>query len=102
MRFSFKLELDKQELTFEVERIYRNKQIERFRVSLTGGAKSFIVQWDKPNIEAKKLNKAVQWQMVEGYLNNPHTLQLIYQEIESGIANQLPPFQGTLNFNTLL
>ena len=102
MKFSFKLELDRQECTFDVERIYRSRQIERFRVTLIGGAKSLIVQWDKPNIEAKKLNKPVQWQMVEGNLNNMYTLQLIYQEIENGLINQPPPFQGTLNFNTAL
>jgi hypothetical protein len=100
VKFNFKLELEKLECTFNAERIYRSKQVERFKILLVGSNKFVIIQSDRPNIEAKNLSKPINWHKVEGHIENAHTLKLIYQAVEEGIRNQPPPFQGTLNFNT--
>ena len=97
VRFSFQLELDKKQLTFEVERIYRSRQTERFKVMPIGAKVFIIVQCDRPNIELRKLQKPINWHKVEGYITDPHTLQLIYQEIENAFDSPPPAFQGTLN-----
>lgn len=101
MKFNFKIELEKQEITFDVERIYRSRQMERYKVSIVGTKKFIIIQSDRPYIEVKKINKAVEYRLVEGEMKNAHTLQLIFQEIEEAHKNQPPPFQGTLNFDAL-
>jgi len=98
VKFSFKAEVDGQLLTLTAERIYRSKQSERFKLSITGTDYILIVQPNRPFVEAKNNGKAAQWHIVEGIAQDKSKLEKVYQQLEKAIKNQPPSFQGTLNF----
>ena len=85
-------------ITFTAERIYCSKQNERFRLTLMGSNESVIVQNNRPAIYAKKLNKSVQWHVVEGTVQDKAALLPVYQKLEETINNIPRVLQGTLNF----
>ena len=85
-------------ITFTAERIYCSKQNERFRLTLAGSNESIIVQNNRPTIEAKKLDKPVQWHVVEGTVQDKTALLPVYRKIEETINNIPHVLQGTLNF----
>lgn len=85
-------------LTLTVERIYRSKQSERFRLSITGTDYKIIIQTNRPAVELTKTNKAVQWHVVEGKAEDKAKLEPVYKQLEKVIEEQPGSFQGTLNF----
>lgn len=85
-------------ITFTAERIYCSKQNERFRLTLAGSSESIIVQNNRPGIEAKKLDKPVQWHVVEGNVQDKTALLPVYKKIEETMNNIPRVLQGTLNF----
>jgi hypothetical protein len=98
VKFTFKAEMQGLMITFTAERIYCSKQNERFRLTLVGSDESIIVQNNRPSIEAKKLNKPVQWHVVEGKVQDKAALLPVYKKIEETINNIPRVLQGTLNF----
>lgn len=84
--------------TFTTERIYCSKQHERFRLTLAGSNESIIIQSNRPAIEAKKLDKAIQWYIVEGVVKDKEALLPVYKKLEETINNIPRVLQGTLNF----
>jgi len=85
-------------ITFTAERIYCSKQNERYRLTLVGSNESIIVQNNRPAIETKKLNKPVQWHVVEGKVEDKAALIPVYKKMEETINNVPRVLQGTLNF----
>jgi len=85
-------------ITFTAERIYCSKQNERFRLTLVGSNESIIVQNNRPAIETKKINKSVQWHVVEGIVQDKAALLPVYKKLEETINNIPRVLQGTLNF----
>jgi hypothetical protein len=59
VKFNFKLEVEGRDFTFEAERIYRSKQVERFRITAIGTGQFLIIQSNRPLIEAGKTDKQV-------------------------------------------
>ncbi|TKK64926.1 hypothetical protein FC093_21360 [Ilyomonas limi] len=84
--------------TFTAERIYCSKQHERFRLMLIGSDESIIVQNNRPAMEAKKLDKPVQWYVVDGIVKDKEALVPVYKKMEETINNIPRVLQGTLNF----
>ena len=80
MKFTFKAEMQGLLITFTAERIYCSKQNERFRLTLVGSSDSIIVQNNRPAVEAKKLNKSVQWHVVEGIVQDKAALIPVYKK----------------------
>lgn len=85
-------------ITFTAERIYCSKQNERFRLTLAGSNESIIIQNNRPATEAKKLNKPVQWYIIEGAVKDKEALLPVYKKMEETINNIPRVLQGTLNF----
>jgi hypothetical protein len=98
VKFTFKAEMQGMMITFTAERIYCSKQNERFRLMLVGSDESIIIQNNRPAIEAKKLNKPVQWHVVEGKVQDKDALLPVYRKIEETINDIPRVLQGTLNF----
>jgi hypothetical protein len=98
VKFIFKAELQGLMITFTAERIYCSKQNERFRLTLANSKESIVVQNNRPATEAKKLNKPVQWHVVEGIVQDKTALLPVYKKIEETINNVPRVFQGTFNF----
>jgi hypothetical protein len=98
VKFTFKAEMYGLMTTFTAERIYCSKQNERFRLMLAGSNESIIVQNNRPAMEAKKLDKPVQWYVVEGNVKDKDALLPVYRKIEQTINNIPRVLQGTLNF----
>lgn len=98
MEFTFKAELQGLMITFCAERIYCSKQNERYRLTLAGSGQSIVVQNNRPAIEAKKLDKTVQWHVVEGTVQDKTALLPVYKKMEETIRDIPPVLQGTLNF----
>ena len=84
--------------TFTAERIYCSKQNERFRLMLSGNNESIIIQNNRPAIEGRKLDKPVQWHVVEGNVKDKTALLSVYKKLEETINNIPRVLQGTLNF----
>lgn len=85
-------------LTLTAERIYRSKQAERFRLSITGTDYKIIIQTNRPAVESTKTNKTVQWHVVEGKADDKAKLEPVYKQLERELDRQPSSFQGTLNF----
>ena len=85
-------------LTLTAERIYRSKQSERFRVTITGTSYKIIVQTNRPAVESTKGNKTIQWHLVEGNTEDKTKLEQVYKHLEKSLLKQPSSFQGTLNF----
>ena len=85
-------------LTLTAERIYRSKQSERFRLTITGTDYNIIIQTNRPLIDATKGNKVMQWHVVEGKTDDKTKLEPVYKQLEKALAKQPSSFQGTLNF----
>ncbi len=98
MKFSFKAEVEGMMITLTAERIYRSKQSERFKLTIVGTDSVIIVQTNRPAVEEKKAEKAVQWHVVEGKIADKNKLENVYQQLEKAIHKQPSSFQGTLNF----
>ena len=98
VKFSFKAEVDGLMVTLTAERIYRSKQSERFKLSITGTSYELIVQTNRPLAQAKPNGKAAHWYIIEGTAYDKTRLDKVYRQLEK-YSNHLPAsFQGTLNF----
>ena len=85
-------------LTLTAERIYRSKQSERYKLTITGTDYAIIIQTNRPAVEEKKGGKTIQWHIVEGKADKQTALDDVYKQLEKAITNQPARFQGTLNF----
>jgi hypothetical protein len=98
VKFIFKAEMKGLITTFTAERIYCSKQNERFRLMLSGSNESIIIQNNRPAIQTKKLDKPVQWHVVEGKVQDKAALLPVYKKLEETMNNIPRVLQGTLNF----
>ena len=85
-------------LTLTAERIYRSKQSERYRLTITGTDYSLVLQTNRPAVEEKKNTKTVQWHIVEGVALDKDRLENVYKQLEISIDKHPSFIQGTLNF----
>ena len=78
--FRIRIEIDRRYRYFQVDEIYNDGSIERYR--LTGKNKAVVLQSNRPLLRAKGLkHKKVEWKLIEGLIQVSYGLNLVIAEI---------------------
>ena len=78
--FRIRIEIDRRYRHFQVDEIYNDGSIERYR--LTGRNKSVVIQSNRPLLRGKGLkHKKVEWKLTEGLIQVSYGLNLVVEEI---------------------
>ena len=78
--FGIRIEIDRRYRYFQVNEIYNDGSIERYR--LTGKNKAVVLQSNRPLLRAKGLkHKKVEWKLTEGIVQVSYSLNLTIDEI---------------------
>lgn len=82
MVFKFRILYERRYRNLIGEVIHTDKISERIKVS--GRNRSIIIQSNRPLLLSKGLKRRrVDWKLVEGNMNSPFVLGLIYEEVEN-------------------
>jgi hypothetical protein len=101
MQFEIRIDMPSGKYRMQVERIYAGDSIEKFKV--TGGARSFILQSNRPQLLASNAKKEIQWKILEAPPTNPGNLEnttyavyKIMQEIGLHLSKTEPDYRSYL------
>jgi hypothetical protein len=92
MKFEIIVDVSGRPYKMQVEKIYEDSWIEKFRV--TGGNKSIVIQSNRPRLKAMGSTKQITWDVVEGEIDrSPERIEAttmalfrMYQGVESWLA----------------
>jgi hypothetical protein len=81
MIFKFRILFERRYRNLIGEVIHTDKISERIKVS--GRNRSIVIQSNRPLLQSKGLKRRrVDWKLVDGNMNSPFLLGLIYEEVE--------------------